>query len=71
MSARELAPILPEALYPKPVLQRVLGWGDGALSEARRAGLVARYVHGRSLFLGADVIRYVVEHGKAEKDAAR
>jgi hypothetical protein len=71
MTARDLAPIVPDAMYPLRVFSRVAGWQDGALREARKAGLRVLYRHGRGFIFGADAIAYILENGKAEKDAAR
>jgi hypothetical protein len=65
----DLQPIEPAALYPRTVFQRISGFGDGALAEARRAGLKVRYAHGRAFIFGGDAIAYIMENGKAEKDA--
>jgi hypothetical protein len=68
---KSLGPILPEALYPRKVFQRLSGWQDGAFTEARRAGLKVRYLHGRSFILGQDAIDYVLSAGKTEKTTAK
>jgi hypothetical protein len=62
-------PIDPRLLYPLPTLQRVAGLGVGAIRKMRREGLPVRYVAGRAYVAGEDFARFVMEHGKPEKDA--
>jgi hypothetical protein len=66
MADRTLAPIEPDSLYPVAVLKRITGLGDAALRQARRAGLVVRYLHGRAYVCGHDFIRYATENGSTE-----
>lgn len=52
-------PILPGAAYPLPVFQSLVGWGRGAVREARRCGLRVITRHRRLFVLGSDFVEYL------------
>lgn len=54
-------------LYDLEEAKDRLRWKLTAMRTARRAGLKIRYAGGRGYLLGADILAYIEQHGKAEK----
>jgi hypothetical protein len=63
MSGKALDFIAPERLYPSKSLMAITGLGPAAMREARKSGLLVRYIHRRPMVLGEDFIRYVLANG--------
>jgi predicted deacetylase len=56
-------------LYTLDEVQARLKLGKAAMRSARRQGLRVRYFAGRAYVLGSDLVGFIAEHGKDEKDA--
>jgi hypothetical protein len=59
-----LGPVQASVLYPIETAKALMGWGQRALREARRAGLKVRKVGRREYIIGRDIIEFVEQAGE-------
>jgi hypothetical protein len=63
-STDSLGEIRPDTLYPLSVFQARVGWGERAMRQARRNGLIVRRLGVRSYVMGSDFLMYFNQHSE-------
>ncbi len=64
----DLAPIRRDEIYALELFYGMVGLGEVAIRNARRAGLAVEFLHGRGFIRGSAWLDYCEEFGKSSKN---